>query len=882
MYHIPTYPLRISHFKVALLIPILAISMLSMAVTLPVQTGISLTPTGLEKLSPVLRSELNTILESGEPNTPMRILVQTLGAHEALVDIISSFGGAVSHIYKYVNMLSAVVPADKVMLLAGDSSVDYVFSDEKIHMEAPREPGKSDDVEMIGGTMDPAWGDFDLIGTQQVDAGDIMVLEVTEEQMADFMIPSNYYNYFATEAYKVWGAAAYGWGTTIAVIDNGVYAYHPLIYPSVIGGHSTVPGEPEWNSPLADHGTFCTGLIVGNSLLGFLAGHPVITAITNVDPGLVISLPDYPGLKWIPFFGIAPLAQIYAEKVMVYEGWGYTSWIMEGIEHVIDLRLTEELHVDVISMSIGGASLEDGNDPEELLLDYASNIGIKVVVAAGNEGPAIYTTSRPGTARTVITVGASCDDIHTDIYYNFLHLVTPPDDPDWYWFSVFNPKIRARVQEGVHTLSSRGPARDGRLDPDVTACGIFDFSTLPPYDLGWGSGTSFSTPQVAGAAALLTAYYKATKGVEPEWWRVKAAIMKGAVPKFVGEYPLYAQGRGYLNIANAAALLETVTEEDHDELTSIEFYPEDFVVTFTDGVFTATVSDLPVGHNEQFFVPVTLDTDALKVTVTNVELHDTSRDNLEFYWCRVGITNFPYPYLVDSWNIYWKETVTFILPINYMADPGYQRVVIENDWTNMGPAGATIIIEKIEDTLSKGKNGAVNIASSGATAPVWVAAFPGSVMEDSGVLDEGALYVDFIEVPDGTVSLSVELAWEHSWATFPTADLDLYLIDPLGLWHYFEPTGGTIASPELFYTAAPMSGVWIIAVDGYNCPAGPEPFMVKTTLITGAPVWVSKTTVLAAGETVKIKLPRKLEYGVIRGYADIGYGLTAVIGEIGA
>ena len=111
-----------------------------------------------------------------------------------------------------------------------------------------------------------------------------------------------------------------------------------------------------------------------------------------------------------------------------------------------------------------------------------------MVVAAGNQGSGERTIAKPGDDPWVITVGAT-DDHGT---------VSIADDT-------------------VAEFSSRGPTlADGIAKPDVAAPGRSLHSLRSPgseADLRYpyfvdgthrlGSGTSFSAPEVAGAAALL-------------------------------------------------------------------------------------------------------------------------------------------------------------------------------------------------------------------------------------------------------------------------------------------------------------------------------------------------------------------------------------------
>jgi subtilisin family serine protease len=74
----------------------------------------------------------------------------------------------------------------------------------------------------------------------------------------------------------------------------------------------------------------------------------------------------------------------------------------------------------------------------------------------------------------------------------------------------------------LNEFSSRGPAADGRVKPDVVAPGTFvtgaragtGSMVMGHIDnrVSFASGTSHSAPQVAGAAALFTQYWKNQNG----------------------------------------------------------------------------------------------------------------------------------------------------------------------------------------------------------------------------------------------------------------------------------------------------------------------------------------------------------------------------------
>lgn len=131
---------------------------------------------------------------------------------------------------------------------------------------------------------------------------------------------------------------------------------------------------------------------------------------------------------------------------------------------------------------------------------------LTVVFAAGNDGSAANTVSTPGTAKNVLTVGAG-ENVRQ----------TGTDG-----CGIANSG--ADSANDVISFSSRGPVNsaggDGRTKPEITAPGTHIEAGVPQSNYngssvcnqffpagqtlyGWSSGTSHSTPAVAGGAALV-------------------------------------------------------------------------------------------------------------------------------------------------------------------------------------------------------------------------------------------------------------------------------------------------------------------------------------------------------------------------------------------
>ncbi len=264
---------------------------------------------------------------------------------------------------------------------------------------------------------------------------------------------------------KAWSVTHGSKEVKVAILDTGVCWYHPDIAPNYdfelstsFVNVSTVEGIND-TSPMDyyGHGTWCAGCVAA-------------------------------ALNGIGVAGVAPNVTIVNVKVLTAEGWGYWSWLLEGILYCADHG------IDVISMSLGGyLNLTDPNDRAIYLafmkaVLYARMKGCLVVAAAGNEGLDLLDTFAkdklvevPAMLPRVIAVSAMTDRYELAPYSNYGSGVIDVTAPGGYWYDYPNGTWRLHL---------------------CLNCWSPESIVLPAYYV-FMAGTSAATPHVAGVAALI-------------------------------------------------------------------------------------------------------------------------------------------------------------------------------------------------------------------------------------------------------------------------------------------------------------------------------------------------------------------------------------------
>jgi PKD repeat protein len=288
------------------------------------------------------------------------------------------------------------------------------------------------------------------------------------------------------EAHRIFARGITGSGQIIAVADSGLDT--DMCFFRNLNGHDAVTEydrtvapvigllHPErkvigyWVQQGAD--PYDTNAACSETPTGFHGTHVAGTAAG--DDFKNISSRTSPGLDQGD--GMAPNAQILFQDVVgasgCFSGLGNRTGTYQQARDG-----GARVHTNSYGANSRGAYTSGDFLTDRFLFD---NDEMVMLFSAGNSGPAATTGGSPGNSKNVITVGAVGSGN-----------------------SVF-----------VTGFSSRGPAADGRIKPDLVGPGSGISSAMGDATFGNGncftiqkSGTSMATPAVAGVAALLRQYF---------------------------------------------------------------------------------------------------------------------------------------------------------------------------------------------------------------------------------------------------------------------------------------------------------------------------------------------------------------------------------------
>lgn len=270
---------------------------------------------------------------------------------------------------------------------------------------------------------------------------------------------------------------------SVVVIDTGIYPHVDFL----LGKNRIIKFVDLINNKKDfyddnGHGTFVTGVLGGSGI---------------VDK----------------YSGIDNKCNIIVIKALDNDGETTSIKILQAMQWILDNR--KKYNIKVVCMSFGSIMSEQ-NDPLMYGAEMLWNSGICVISAAGNSGPEEMSIMSPGASRKIITVG-----------------------------SLDNTSIVAKTAD----FSSRGPAfnyyKPDLLVPgvDIISTNVFSFNHKFYTKM---TGTSVSTPMVAGVASLM---YSINPNYTPD--QIKYMLTRSCV-KITGDRN--SEGFGYLDLGKLILL----------------------------------------------------------------------------------------------------------------------------------------------------------------------------------------------------------------------------------------------------------------------------------------------------------------------------------------
>ncbi len=382
----------------------------------------------------------------------------------------------------------------------------------------------------------------------------------------------------------IWSAGLqlFGQGQIVAVADTGLDTGSTSTLSPDFAGRLTAADalgrSGDW-SDICGHGTHVAGTVLGN---GVRSG-------SNPATHSYIS----------SFAGLAP------EAHLVFQSIADSNCQLSGIPADLNTLFGQAYSQGArIHSNSWGAALNGEYDTMAQEVDQFiwAHPDMSILFAAGNSGVDndsngvvdLGSLGSPASAKNGITVGASennrppnggsCGASGTG-YANCTYGVFNgfPADP-------LNSDYVSNNPNGMAAFSSRGPALDGRIKPDITNVGTSVLSVHsqdPSADSGWGlynqyymfdGGTSMATPGTAGAAALVRQFLAGQGVSDPSAALIKALMMNAAAEMAPGQYgtgatqemgarPNNVEGWGRVNLLNSLYPAAPMQSSYRDDLS---------------------------------------------------------------------------------------------------------------------------------------------------------------------------------------------------------------------------------------------------------------------------------------------------------------------------
>jgi hypothetical protein len=793
---------------------------------------------------------------AAEEQPTVSVIITAAGDVEAVINQVEALDGEVTHVYRNFPMLVAEVTTDAAVTLSGLDIVEDVSKNQMRTLEPPSADATREGAELLT--------HFSLIEDEGTDI-------LTAEEAADKGLPDNYYNYGASGAPYVWFApdGNLGQDTTIAIVDTGVRVAqvwpqyppvnwclgyliepnNPLPYARIYPGYNAYPdGASATDLDNHWHGTHVAQTAASNCWMGLVRDFPypdpiqtaqnnaLIDALLTHNPNGIYADPVIPEQYWVPVLGPAPEAKIYPVKVFPKDGGSSPdSVIIDGLDHLLTVKKEMGIDIDVVNMSLGGGTGYDGWDAYYKPIRMLTKAGMLVVTSAGNAGPVPNSIGTPATDFRALSVGGTNDPIPVRVLREYQGLFLGWDgipmngNESAGWGSIVRPDDDIRVTD----FSSRGPLSDGRMGPDVVASGRWHFAGYfrpdpnNPIGVGgvmrWASGTSFSSPVVAGAAALLNTWWEQNHAPWNEQpGKIANAIMLGADPdKISDDFETRDMGFGYIDIPAAWTLLRAkavpkyfITVWDHVLYNNIGWDCDDTHCVYESDTVTLRPSDTfdkifemhPEIHDQMHIelFDVVGTQDNIFYNTADLYVKSAKRTALPYVIEGIGVGGYDglwVPNPSDAWvnvqdgNVAYGGNGTVFAPYdantNWAMEPGQWKVSVAASDTNNDEISFRLRITK---TFR------------------WDP--PGEPWQEEPI-ETGDEYTFYYEVPSGAnlSKLTFDLAWNMDWDKFPTNDIDMEVSGPGG---FYSADGMSASSPEQVVIENPAEGTYTIKVIGYE------------------------------------------------------------------
>jgi subtilisin family serine protease len=699
-------------------------------------------------------------------------------------------GARVNQVYQNVPGLAVTLPVSAVPAVQGRSDIVGMTKDLPVSLPPPA------DAQNL-----PAASGSQVFTAAQLPG-------FIASRPADYSFNNDLINATALQSQGILGN-----GVVVAVIDSGT-ANNPAVVPAlagtVIGGESFVPGDPvasATSTQNGDHGTWVGTVIAGHAIFLFPNASTLVQSLqihapSSVIPCALLGCPTT--LSGVPMIGVAPAASIYALKVFPsFSDSTSNSIILAGMDRAITLRrnfnngmpsvpanpgcgaennpcVFNSLPIQVVNLSLGGGTLFAGHDLEDQLTLQMLQVGITVAIAASNDGPGALTVGSPGSGFGSLTLAAASTAAHERVLRDLQFGLGIG--------SLWRPFSGLQTA----TFSSRGPTPDGRAGNAVSANGFATYAQGASGGIALVSGTSFSTPTAAGAAALLRQKFPGATATQ-----IRNALVGGAnAGAFADGSGRIDRGEGLLDVAAAAAKLTTGNVSPFLPFgLGLPSIPLNLLplgitpVSFSGNTSTTHLSNLKPGQVTQLYVLTQDSTDDLAVTVKNVApaLPPASQNQLFGDDVFLTVDDAYTSFNVTRASGFIVADTTFDVPLPLA---GLVRVAVQGDTTNAGNISCDVVIQRHNAAL---------------TAPTSV----GKIMQGQDTAVR-------IQVPAGTSQLSFLLSWLLEWGNYPTNDLDLVLEDPNG---NIDFDGATLSTPERATVTNPTPGVWTAHIQGFQINA---------------------------------------------------------------